>query len=101
MKKNIIFTLILFAFASVSAKAYIDNRYMTTPNFMLNTGYSKEMSMMLGGVTRDPYSEYPEEQRSAYTFWRRIYGYIAPTMYTDLPFYDSDIKFNTTGWRDH
>ncbi len=101
MKKNIIFTLVLFVFASVSAKAYVDNRYMTTPNFMLNTGYSQEMAMMLNVVNQDPYREHESEPNDASTILKRIYGYIAPTMYTDIPFYNSDINTDTTGWKDY
>ena len=100
MKKYIILSAAMLVITSSVANAYVDNQFMKTEQYMLNTGYSTDMVKMLDQHTLDPYREPYSEPKNASTIWKRIYGYVAPSMYTDLTYYNHDIKFNTTDWKD-
>ncbi len=100
MKKNIILTMVILALAATGANAYVDNQYMKSEQFLLNTGYSTDMKKMLDVMTEDVYREPYSEPKTPSNIFKRIYSYVAPTMYTDLTFYNRDINFNKTDWKD-
>jgi hypothetical protein len=101
MKKTVLTLTILMA-VSMAANAFVDTEYMTTEQYIVNTGYSKDMAKEMMVVKQDPYRpEFSDkDQRSFKDVTRKIYNYIAPTMYTDYNYYNHSIKFNTTDWRD-
>lgn len=101
MKKSILILIAIFTTA-LASNAFVDNQYMLTEPFLVNTGYSAEMSKELGVIARDPYRE-PHtvyDERTPIDIAKKIYNYVAPGMYTDYDHYNHSIKFNTTDWRD-
>ena len=101
MKKAVLF-LTMFIATSMASNAFIDNGYMTTEQYLVNTGYSVDMAKEALVVAQDPYR--PEfnkkDQRTFKDVTRKIYNYIVPAMYTDYDYYNHSINFNTTDWRD-
>ena len=55
--RKIVLILSVFIATSMGANAYVDNMYMTSEQYMMNTGYSKEMSKMIAITNQDPYRE--------------------------------------------
>ena len=94
--------LTLFITSSLASQAFVDNQFMTTEQYVVNTGYSKEMAREMMVVNQDPYRPQFNEksQRSFKDVTRKMYNYIAPGMYTDYDHYNHSIKFNTVDWRD-
>ena len=54
--RKIAFILTVFLTSSLASNAFIDNTYMTTEQFMVNTGYSSEMAKMMKVTNQDPYT---------------------------------------------
>ena len=98
MKK--VFLVLIAAAAGLSADAFVDNQYMTTEQFMVNTGYSAEMSKMMKVTNQDPYREVYVPPKDAKTIYQRAYGYFVPGSYTDHSFYNHSGSFNITSWND-
>lgn len=96
--KKIVLILSLFLATSIGANAYVDNMYMTTEQYMMNTGYSKEMSTMMSVVNQDPYREPETETKSS--IWHRIYNYVAPGVNTGMDFYNHNINYTKPNWKD-
>ena len=96
--RKIVLILSVFVATSLGAHAYIDNMYMTTEQYMMNTGYSKEMSKMMNIVNQDPYRE-PVEGGNV-KFWDKVYNYIAPGVNTDMDFYNHNINYKKPNWKD-
>lgn len=97
--KKLFIILSVFIVASLQADAYVDNRFMTTEQYMMNTGYSKEMAKMIGIVGQDPYREPQVSEKGK--FWDRVYNYVAPGVNTDLDFYNHNINFEKPNWKDY
>lgn len=96
--RKIVLILSVFIATSMGANAYVDNMYMTTEDYMVNTGYSREMSKMIGITNQDPYRQpYVEEKGH---FWDRVYNYIAPGVNNDMDFYNHSINYERPGWKD-
>ena len=72
--RKIVLLLSVFIATSMGANAYVDNMYMTTEQYMMNTGYSKEMSKMINITNQDPYREPTDSDEGK--FWDRVYNYI-------------------------
>ena len=99
MKKiALLFSLILIA---QSAHAFIDNQYMKSEQFLVNTGYSAEMSRMIAINSENPYREPYVEGKNPKNIFRRIYHYIVPGQGQDLDFYNHSIDNNGWGWKDY
>ncbi len=98
--KNLILALAAVLTAGLSASAFVDNQYMTTPQYMQNTGYSVEMSRLMSVINQDPYREPEEEKRGFKNAVKKTYNYIAPGAYTDMDFYNHNINLNKSSWRD-
>ena len=96
--RKIVLILSVFVATSLGANAYIDNMYMTTEQYMMNTGYSKEMSKMMNITNQDPYRETAYSDKGK--FWDRVYNYIAPGVNTDMDYYNHNINFEKPNWRD-
>ena len=96
--RKIVLILSVFIATSMGANAYIDNMYMTTEQYMMNTGYSKEMTKMMGVVNQDPYREPTEGTKVK--FWDKVYNYIAPGVNTDMDFYNHNINYEKPNWKD-
>lgn len=99
MKKLFFILPALLAFV-LKADAYIDNQYMTTPQYLENTGYSKEMSRLMAVTNQDPYREEHNEKANFINIAKRSYGYLVPGANTDLDFYYHSGNFNNTSWKD-
>ena len=98
MKKLILlFSLIL---VSQSAFAYIDNQFMTTEQYLVNTGYSAEAAKMMTITNQDPYREVHKEGKDIKSILRRAYHYIAPVNEADLDFYNHSGSYNGPSWKD-
>ena len=96
--RKLVLILSVFIATSMGSYAYIDNMYMTTEQYMMNTGYSKEMSKMINIVNQDPYRE-PVEGTDV-KFWDKVYNYIAPGVNTDMDFYNHNINYTRPNWKD-
>lgn len=98
--KKLVLALAVVLTAGLSASAFVDNQYMTTPQYMVNTGYSAEMSRMAAIVNQDPYREPQTQQRGFKNFMKKTSNYIIPGTYTDMDFYNHNITLNNPSWRD-
>lgn len=99
MKKiALLFSLILIA---GSAHAFVDNQYMKTEQFLVNTGYSAEMANMINVNADNPYREPYQEGKSAKDILRRIHYYLVPNQGNNLDFYNHSGNFNNTTWKDY
>ena len=96
--RKIVLILSVFIATSMGANAYVDNMYMTSEQYMMNTGYSKEMSKMVAITNQDPYREPADSDKGK--FWDRVYNYIAPGVNNDMDFYNHNINYVRPGWRD-
>lgn len=99
--KKIALVLTVFLTAAMSSNAFIDNTYMTTEQYMVNTGYSAEMAKMMKVTNQDPYREPATESNAPKDIWKRIYNYVAPGVYTDLDFYNHNINYSGPNWKDY
>lgn len=99
MKKvALLFSLILIA---QSAQAFIDNQYMKTEQFLVNTGYSAEAAKITAINSENPYREPHVEKKNFKNIMRRVYHYIVPGQGGDLDFYNHSIDSNGWGWKDY
>ena len=98
--KNLILVLVAFCFIALNANAFVDNKYMTTPQYLQNTGYSTEMSKMMAVTNQDPYREPYVEKTTFKNVVKRAYSYISPGSYTDIDFYNHNININNPSWKD-
>ncbi len=98
--KKIAFLFTVVILSSLSANAFVDNQYMTTAQYMQNTGYSAEMQNMINVTNQDPYREPYAEHRSKKDIIKRVYSYIVPATYTNLDFYNHNGNFNNPSWTD-
>lgn len=99
MKKiALLFSIIMLT--TVAANAFVDNQYMTTEQYMVNTGYSAEMAKMMAVTNQDPYRDVYVEPKTLSNVAKRIYWYIVPGVKTDYDFYNRSGVYNNTSWRD-
>lgn len=99
MKKIALILTILLS-TSLASNAFVDNMYMTSEQYLVNTGYSAEMANMLNITNLDPYRENYVEPNSFKDIVKRAYNYIAPTTYTNLDYYNHSTNFNGPNWKD-
>ena len=102
MKRAVLFLIAAcsIALTDLSAGAFVDNQYMTSPQYLQNTGYSTEVSRMIEVVNQDPYRERYQEPKNVQTILKRCLNYIAPGTYTDLDFYNHNGSYNNPSWKD-
>ena len=100
--KKIVLVLTVILSTSMTSQAFIDNMYMTTEQYVKNTGYSSGMAKLISAVAQDPYREAwkDEDFRKPSDVAKKVYNYLVPGMYQDYDFYNRDIKVNTIDWRD-
>ena len=98
--KKLVLVLMAIVANSLSANAFVDNMYMTTPQYLQNTGYSAEMSRLMNVTNMDPYREPYVEQKGFKNLIKRSYAYIAPGTFTDMDFYNHNININNPSWTD-
>ena len=98
--KKLVLALAVVLIASLSANAFVDNQYMTTPQYMQNTGYSTDMSRLMAIVNQDPYREPYIEKRSFKNLVKRTYNYLVPGAYTNMNFYNHNINLDRPSWKD-
>ncbi len=101
MKKSVLILIAIFATA-LTSDAFVDNQYMITEPYLVNTGYSAEMAKELGVIAKDPYRQphSVNDERTPADMAKKIYNYLAPGMYTDYDHYNHSINFGTVDWRD-
>ena len=98
MKKLILlFSLIL---VSQSAFAYVDNQFMKTEQYLVNTGYSAEMAKVVAVNSENPYRETYKEGTKAKDIWKRAVHYFSPSTEADLDFYNHNGNFNKPSIKD-
>ena len=98
MKKIVLlFSLILIA---GSAHAFIDNQYMKTEQFLVNTGFSAEAARMGSIVSEDPYREQYVEGKNPKALLKRFHRYMVPGQNSDLDFYNHSGSYNNWSWKD-
>ncbi len=99
MKKIALILTILLS-TSLASNAFVDNMYMTSEQYLVNTGYSAEMAKMINITNQDPYRDNYVEENTRGNILKRAYSYIAPTTYTDIDFYNHSVNFNGPNWKD-
>ncbi len=98
--KKIVIIFAIFLSSSLASDAFVDNMYQTTEQYLVNTGYSAEMTEMMNVVNKDPYREPYVESKRFSNILKRTYNYIVPGVYTDLDFYNHNVNFNGPYWKD-
>ncbi len=99
--KKLILIMSLFFTTSLMANAYVDTEFLSTEKFLVNTGYSAEMSRVLNMTGDDPYRDVYEEPKTGKDIFRRVYHYIVPGQNQDLDFYNHSIDNNGWSWKDY
>lgn len=99
--KKIALVLSLVMTSTLAANAYVDSQYMSSEQFLVNTGYSKEAAKVLTVVNQDPYREPAVEATNPKNVFRRIYHYIVPGQNGDLDFYNHSGSFDGWSWKDY
>ena len=98
MKKIVLlFSLILIA---QSANAFVDNQYMKTEQYLVNTGYSKEMGVYGSMTHENPYREQYVESKSPVALLKRVHRYLVPGQNSDLDFHNHSGSFDDWSWKD-
>lgn len=82
------------------ADAFVDNQYTASPEFLQNTGYSKEVARMVNVTNQDPYREPYREGYNILTLMKRSLNYIAPGTFTDMDYYNHNGSYNNPSWKD-
>lgn len=100
LMKKIALILTILLSTSLASNAFVDNMYMTSEQYLVNTGYSAEMAKMINVTNQDPYREQYVEDNSFGTKLKRAYSYIAPANYTNMDYYNHSINFNGPNWKD-
>ncbi len=98
--KKIALLSVFVILSSLSAKAFVDNQYMTTAQYMQNTGYSAEMQNMMNVTNQDPYREPYAEAKGKKNMAKKIYSYLVPGTYNNLYFYNHNGNFDNPSWSD-
>lgn len=96
MKKFTIALGLMMLMSSQASYAAIDAEYMTSEQYMLNTGYSKYMTDMAQITTRDPYQPtddiYPK--KSPKRFFQMLWKKVDPVAFPDVNQNMHDIQLN-------
>jgi len=100
LMKKIVLVLAIFFSAALASNAFVDNMYMTSEQYLMNTGYSAEMAKMIRVTNQDPYREPYVEPNAPIDILKRAYNYIAPATYTDIDFYNHNINYDGPYWKD-
>ena len=98
--KKIIFLLTAILLPTLTANAFVDNQYMTTAQYMQNTGYSAEMHNMMSVTNQNPYREPYVEGRTKKDIAKRVYSYLVPGTFNNLDFYNHNMNFDNPSWKD-
>ena len=98
--KKIVLLFIAILFVQTAANAFVENKYMTTAQYMQNTGYSSEMEKMINITAQYPYREPYVEPTTKKDIAKRVYNYLIPGVYNDLSYYNHNINTNNTHWKD-
>jgi hypothetical protein len=102
LMKKIVLSLVVVLSTALVSNAYVDNQYMTTEQFLVNVGYSGEMSNVMAITNQDPYREPAEKQpETRLDIAKKIYNYLIPATYTNFDFYNHSGDFNNPNWRDY
>lgn len=95
--KKFLLTLGILLSVSLSANAYIDSQYTITEQYMLNSGYSTEISRLIHTSSRDPYAPtddiYPKH--SMKRFLKQLWKKIDPVAFSDDNFEWHNIKYSS------
>ncbi len=96
MKKFVI-CLTVSMLTVLSANAHIDNQYMTTSQYMLNSGYSSEMAKYAEMSTRDHFAPTDDIHpvKSPKSFFKDVWQKVDPTAFPDHNNTWHAIKMNT------
>lgn len=97
MKKTL-YTVAIFSLSCLSAHAYVDSQFMTSEQFLINSGYSKEISKVTNIKKQNSYSPLPEKTDNR-TILKKLYNYLDPCSGADVTFPNHDINFDAN-WRD-
>ena len=86
----------LMAFLAPMANAAIDAEYMTSEQYLLNSGYSKFLTDMAQITTRDPYQPtddiYPK--KSPKRFFQMLWKKVDPVAFPEINQNMHDIQLN-------
>ncbi|MDD3237697.1 MAG: hypothetical protein PHV37_06325 [Candidatus Gastranaerophilales bacterium] len=97
MKKTL-YILLGLLIATTTANAYVDNQYMLSEQYTVNTGLSKEMARELQIKAKDVYSPLPEKADTR-TWYMKLYNYVDPVSNTNFDYPGHDLK-NYNSWED-
>lgn len=95
--KKIIYVISFLFVGSLAANAYVDSQHMTTEQFLINEGYSKEAVKNVSFDKKNPYSPYARTDKR--TIYQKIYNYIDPCSGADVKFPYHDVNFDSN-WQD-
>ncbi len=98
--KNLVLALAIVIASASGANAFIDNQYMTTAQYLQNTGYSAEMARLISITNQDPYREPYTPEHGFKNFIKRSYNYLLPGANTDMDFYNHNIHIDNSSWKD-
>lgn len=97
--KKFIFSIILSVLIIPSANAYVDSNHTTSEQFLMNTGFSKEVARLIKYQKKDVYAPIDEniDKRSLY---EKMYNYINPLSGSNREFPAHNINYESSHWQD-
>lgn len=95
--KKFIYTISFLLIGTLTANAYVDSQYMTSEQFLINSGYSKDTVNTVSFDKKNPYSSI--EQTDKRNIFQKIYNYIDPCSGGNRTFPSHDTKPDSN-WQD-
>ena len=99
--RKLVLILLMFVSTNLIANAYVDSQHTASEQFLVNTGYSKEMRKMVEVSNLNTYREPYQEVKTPQNIMRRVYHYIVPGQGQDLDVYNHNIHANGPSWKDY
>lgn len=97
--KKVIYTIVFLFLVNLSANAYVDSRYTTSEQYLINNGYSKEAARIIQVQKKDLYAPI-DEQKDKRTIYDKVLNYIDPLTNGNKDFPHHDINYDRSNWQD-
>lgn len=93
--KKILFLTVMFLAAGAAAQAYVDSSHTMTEQYMLNTGYSREIVKMSNVANHDVYAPTDDERfaKTPKRLLKMIWRKIDPMAFPDENYVWHDIEY--------
>ena len=97
--KKVVYSIVFLFITAHCANAYVDSKFTTSEQYLINSGYSAETARLLQIQKRDLYAPVDKktDKRSLY---EKFYNYISPVSGGNQDFPYHDINYKESNWQD-